>query len=153
MLTDAHRLLLLVRRMPVDEFATVFRQDLGAPELMQVITALPPGRLNTLMDHVRQSAAQALSQPTQPERQQHRPLATEIRQARKHAGMSQVELAAALGIRQSSVSQWERAATEPATQNLLDLMRLLPGLAEGLSATAAQRARADQPGPAADRHG
>jgi DNA-binding transcriptional regulator YiaG len=68
-------------------------------------------------------------------------LAAAIHQARKRAGMSQVELAELLGIRQSSVSQWERGATEPSTHNLLDLMRRLPGLAAALSATTADRQR------------
>ena len=60
--------------------------------------------------------------------------------------MSQVELAAALGIRQSSVSQWERGATEPATQTLLDLLRVLPGLAYAIHAVAAQGKAAGQTG-------
>jgi hypothetical protein len=49
-LSDADRLLLLVRRMHAIEFASVFRQELGASELMQVITAVPTGRLKGLLD-------------------------------------------------------------------------------------------------------
>jgi DNA-binding transcriptional regulator YiaG len=111
---------------------------------MQVITALPAGRLNGLMDQARRSLTREPSRPTQ----QDRPLAVEIREARTRARMSQVELAAALGIRQSSVSQWERAVTEPSTQNLLDLFGVLPGLAEALAAVTARRAPKDQPAPA-----
>ena len=62
--------------------------------------------------------------------------------------MSQVELAELLGIRQSSVSQWERGATEPSTQNLLDLMRRLPGLAEALSTAEPARMLKRPPGTA-----
>jgi DNA-binding transcriptional regulator YiaG len=81
----------------------------------------------------------ALADANHSPRREQGSLAAEIRQARKRAGMSQVELAELLGIRQSSVSQWERGATEPSTQNLLDLMRRLPGLAEALSASTADR--------------
>ncbi len=143
-LSDADRLLLLVRRMHAIEFASVFRQELGTSELMQVITALPTGGLNGLLDRARRSSALESSQPAR----QDRPLAVEIREARRRAHMSQVELAAALGIRQSSVSQWERAVTEPSSQNLLDLLRVLPGLAETLAAVAARRGRpAGEPAP------
>ena len=38
-------------------------------------------------------------------------LSEAIRAARRRAGLSQAELAAALGVRQSSVSQWERGST------------------------------------------
>ncbi len=51
----------------------------------------------------------------------HSPLAEAIRQARKRAGLSQAELADRLGLRQSSVSQWERASTKPSTAHLLAL--------------------------------
>ena len=40
-------------------------------------------------------------------------LAEGIRTARRHAGLSQADLAQELGIRQSSVGQWERGATTP----------------------------------------
>ncbi|HZD74286.1 MAG TPA: helix-turn-helix transcriptional regulator [Actinomycetota bacterium] len=140
MVTDAHRLLEVVGRLSTWEFARLFREGLSSAELMQAITALPTGRLNGLMEHVRRSGAHASSLSAQREFASRGWLATKIRQARKRAGMSQVELAAALGIRQSSVSQWERGVTEPSTQNLLDLMSVLPGLAEILTATTAQRA-------------
>jgi transcriptional regulator with XRE-family HTH domain len=40
-------------------------------------------------------------------------LAHQIRAARQQAGLSQTDLAHQLGIRQSSVGQWERGATTP----------------------------------------
>jgi transcriptional regulator with XRE-family HTH domain len=48
-------------------------------------------------------------------------LSKAIRSARKRAGLSQVELARLLGVRQSSVSQWERGSTKPSTMHLLAL--------------------------------
>jgi transcriptional regulator with XRE-family HTH domain len=51
-----------------------------------------------------------------------------IRAARKQAGMGQAELAGALGVRQSSVSQWEQGRTAPATGHLLGLLRVLGAL-------------------------
>jgi DNA-binding XRE family transcriptional regulator len=136
------------------EFARLFREGLSSAELMRVITALPTGRLNGLMDHARRSGAQGASPSPQLEPYPRGPLASEIRRARRRAGMSQAELASALGVRQSSVSQWERGATEPSTHNLLDLMRVLPGLAESLISTGAQRTNADAtPASGIGRHG
>lgn len=151
--TDAERLLLLVRRMNAAEFAGVFRHDLAASELMRVVTSLPTDRLNHLMDRARRPDPPAPPETPDHPRHTKQSLASAIRTARKQAGMLQVELAAALGVRQSSVSQWERGSTEPSTQKLLDLMRVLPGVAEALSAAAARRAGAGQPGPAAGMHG
>jgi len=48
-------------------------------------------------------------------------LSEAIRSARRRAGLSQVELAELLGVRQSSVSQWERGSTRPSTVHLLTL--------------------------------
>jgi transcriptional regulator with XRE-family HTH domain len=48
-------------------------------------------------------------------------LSRAIRSARRRAGLSQVELAELLGVRQSSVSQWERGSTKPSTVHLLAL--------------------------------
>ena len=59
-----------------------------------------------------------------------RPLAGAIRLARRRADLSQGELADRLGIRQSSVSQWERGTTEPAGRRLVALIGELPELAE-----------------------
>jgi transcriptional regulator with XRE-family HTH domain len=52
-------------------------------------------------------------------------LGAAIREARQAAGLSQEDLAGALGVRQSSVSQWERGTTAPATPHLLGLFRTL----------------------------
>lgn len=52
-------------------------------------------------------------------------LSEAIRAARRRAGLSQAELAAALGVRQSSVSQWERGSTRPSTDHLLALTSIL----------------------------
>lgn len=52
-------------------------------------------------------------------------LANAIRRARKQTGLSQGELAAQLGIRQSSISQWERGTTLPSTRHLLGLLAVL----------------------------
>jgi transcriptional regulator with XRE-family HTH domain len=52
-------------------------------------------------------------------------LSEAIRSARRRAGLSQVELAELLGVRQSSVSQWERGSTRPSTVHLLALTAAL----------------------------
>ncbi len=52
-------------------------------------------------------------------------LGAAVREARLAAGLSQQDLAAALGVRQSSVSQWERGSTAPTTLHLLRLFGLL----------------------------
>jgi DNA-binding transcriptional regulator YiaG len=52
-------------------------------------------------------------------------LSEAIREARHRAGLSQVELAELLGVRQSSVSQWERGSTKPSTIHLLALTAAL----------------------------
>jgi transcriptional regulator with XRE-family HTH domain len=52
-------------------------------------------------------------------------LSEAIRAARRRAGLSQAELAAALGVRQSSLSQWERGSTRPSTDHLLALTSIL----------------------------
>lgn len=58
-------------------------------------------------------------------------LSEAIRSARRRAGLSQVELAKLLGVRQSSISQWERGSTKPSTVHLLALAaRLGCSLAE-----------------------
>lgn len=142
MLTDADRLLELVRRMNADQFVRTFRKGLPAQALMRVITALPAERLNQLMDRARSAAWTDKARVRRSQRGSAgaRPWATVIRTARTQAGMSQVRLAAALGIQQSTVSQWERGVIEPSTERLLDLLTVLPGLAEALPAIATQRA-------------
>jgi transcriptional regulator with XRE-family HTH domain len=52
-------------------------------------------------------------------------LSEAIRAARRRAGLSQAELAELLGVRQSSVSQWERGSTKPSTVHLLALTATL----------------------------
>ncbi|HZD37535.1 MAG TPA: helix-turn-helix transcriptional regulator, partial [Actinomycetes bacterium] len=52
-------------------------------------------------------------------------LSEAIRAARRRAGLSQAELAELLGVRQSSVSQWERGSTKPSTVHLLALTTTL----------------------------
>jgi transcriptional regulator with XRE-family HTH domain len=52
-------------------------------------------------------------------------LSEAIRAARRRAGLSQAELAELLGVRQSSVSQWERGSTKPSTVHLLALASAL----------------------------
>jgi transcriptional regulator with XRE-family HTH domain len=52
-------------------------------------------------------------------------LSEAIRSARRRAGLSQVELADLLGVRQSSISQWERGSTRPSTMHLLALASAL----------------------------
>jgi DNA-binding transcriptional regulator YiaG len=142
MLTDAHRLLELVRRMNANEFAGTFRKGLPPQALMSVITALPTQRLNDLMDRARSATWMGKARLRRPQRASAgtTPWARVIRAARTQAGMSQVELAAALGVKQSTVSQWERGIIEPSTERLLDLLAVLPGLAEALPAMAAKRA-------------
>jgi transcriptional regulator with XRE-family HTH domain len=52
-------------------------------------------------------------------------LGTAIKAARKAAQLSQQDVAAALGVRQSTVCHWERGSTAPKTRHLLGLLRLL----------------------------
>ncbi len=52
-------------------------------------------------------------------------LSEALRAARRRAGLSQAELADLLGVRQSSVSQWERGSTRPSTVHLLALAAAL----------------------------
>jgi HTH-type transcriptional regulator / antitoxin HipB len=66
-------------------------------------------------------------------------LSEAIRAARRRAGLSQAELAAALGVRQSSVSQWERGSTRPSTGHLLALTSILRTTLLDFSAVAAGR--------------
>lgn len=73
-------------------------------------------------------------------------LSEAIRSARRRAGLSQVELAKLLGVRQSSISQWERGSTKPSTVHLLALAaRLGCSLAELAGAPEATAAAAGAP--------
>jgi DNA-binding XRE family transcriptional regulator len=71
-------------------------------------------------------------------------LSEAIRAARRRAGLSQAELAAALGVRQSSVSQWERGSTRPSTDHLLALTSILRTTL--LDFSAAAKGQGDQDG-------
>jgi transcriptional regulator with XRE-family HTH domain len=74
-------------------------------------------------------------------------LSEAIRAARRRAGLSQAELAAALGVRQSSVSQWERGSTRPSTDHLLALTSILrTTLLDFSAATADGEGGGDGPG-------
>lgn len=50
---------------------------------------------------------------------------TAIRQQRIYKGMTQVKLAAALGVDQTAVSAWERGAKAPTVDNQLAIARAL----------------------------
>jgi transcriptional regulator with XRE-family HTH domain len=52
-------------------------------------------------------------------------LGTKIRAVRRTAGLSQEALAEQLGVRQSSISQWERGHTRPALEHLVPLATAL----------------------------
>lgn len=51
-----------------------------------------------------------------------------ISRARELAGLTQVELAKKMGVRQQSVGEWERGKTAPRAARLAQLSRLLPEL-------------------------
>ncbi len=136
MIADADRLIWLVRGMAASEFTRRFRDGLPAAELMGVITALPSDRLNELTDRARQAGADSHDVSHTRKQDHDLALAGAIREARKRAGMSQGQLAEALGIRQSSVSQWERGSTAPTGRRLRVLVREFPELAEALKAGA-----------------
>ena len=60
-------------------------------------------------------------------------LGAAIQAARQQAELTQAEVAARLGVRQSSVSQWERGTTAPTTRHLLVLQQFLgPALIQQL---------------------
>ena len=57
-------------------------------------------------------------------------MGAKIRECRERKGLSQKELADALGIDQSAVSNWERGLSEPTAFNirrLADLLGVKPG--------------------------
>jgi hypothetical protein len=71
MITDADRLLAVVGQLTTWDFARAFREGLSPAELMQVIAALPTGRLNGLMDQARHAG----TEPPQQGHHQRKPLA------------------------------------------------------------------------------
>lgn len=48
-------------------------------------------------------------------------LGSRIRQARRHAGLSQSELAAKIGAHPTSVSDWERGVNEPSVRHMTSI--------------------------------
>lgn len=50
-------------------------------------------------------------------------LGSRIRQARRHAGLSQSELAAKIGAHPTSVSDWERGVNEPSVRHMTSIAR------------------------------
>jgi hypothetical protein len=126
--------------MAPGEFTRRFRDGLPAAALVRVVAALPTERFDELVKRADQSGSAVRSRrPRSAEGGADRPLATAIRVARQQAGLSQGELAEGLGVRQSSISQWERGATDPTGRRLVELMGRLPGLAEALKGTTGLR--------------
>lgn len=50
---------------------------------------------------------------------------TKLKQLRKQSGLSQTELAAAIGVTQGAVSQWEMGASKPSLDNLVSIAKAL----------------------------
>jgi len=141
-IAEDDRLLWIVRGMAPGEFTRRFRDGLPAAALLQVVAALPSERLDELAKRAHRSGSAVPSRrPRSREGGADRALATAIRVARQQADLSQGELAERLGIRQSSVSQWERGTTEPTGRRLIGLMGELPGLAEALKNMSARHMR------------
>jgi transcriptional regulator with XRE-family HTH domain len=65
-------------------------------------------------------------------------LSEAIRSARRRADLSQLQLAELLGVRQSSVSQWERGSTRPSSVHLLALAAVLKASLLDFAAPAAE---------------
>jgi Helix-turn-helix len=127
------RLVWVIRGMAPGEFTRRFRDGLPAVALVRVVAALPAERFDELVKRAdRSGSAVPARRPRSREGGPDRPFAAAIRVARQKASLSQGELADRLGIRQSSISQWERGATEPTGRRLVELMGQLPGLAEAL---------------------
>jgi DNA-binding XRE family transcriptional regulator len=145
LLTDAERLLLYVRRLEAPDFVRVFRSQLPGPDLMKIINALPKERLHRLMTNAR--GRRLTPRPRLQEDFPDQPMARAIRLARKRAGLAQYELAKALGVCQSSVSQWERGAARPAGRHVVKLMGVLPELIDILKVQVARTATGEQAGP------
>jgi hypothetical protein len=95
-LSDAERLLWLVRRMQPTEFARTFRRGLADAELMQVISALPAERWRPDSAHPPSSGPNP-QVPALPDRRADQSLATAIYTARQQTQMSQLQLARLAG--------------------------------------------------------
>jgi transcriptional regulator with XRE-family HTH domain len=59
-------------------------------------------------------------------------LGAKIRAARRKAGLTQASLAELMGVRQSSISQWERGHTRPSLEHLVPLAAALGVSLDGL---------------------
>ncbi len=136
-----------LRDLPAAGLARWLRTGLTGDELGHLVAALPHDRRAALA-----AAATAPARRARPAPQQVRdalsPTAAALRQARQRVGLSQAELAEALGIRQSSVSQWERGQTVPSGPHLVRLLGELPTLAALLAwGTAGAVSGPDRPQP------
>lgn len=60
------------------------------------------------------------------------PLACVIRTARQNQGMTQGELAARIGVNQSTISFWEHGTEIPTVEHLIQLALTLPQILESL---------------------
>ncbi len=140
-LGDTERLLWLVRHLQPAEFARTFRRGLADTELMRVISALPAKRQRALTERVRPSSGPDREVRAVPDHRADRPLATAIRIARQQAQMSQLQVARLVGVRQSTVSQWERGVTEPSGLHMAALLGVLPGLTDLLDSRTTPTAR------------
>jgi transcriptional regulator with XRE-family HTH domain len=68
-----------------------------------------------------------------------RTLGAKIRAARRMAGLSQASLAELMGVRQSSISQWERGHTRPSLEHLVPLASALNASLDELLETTSER--------------
>jgi transcriptional regulator with XRE-family HTH domain len=67
-----------------------------------------------------------------------------IRDARESAGLTQFELGAAIGVRESQVSCWERGVNEPRGSTIVDIAKVLKVRAGWLLDNEGER-QADEP--------
>jgi len=108
-------------REPTDGGVSPDRSPLGpslAPEPPATVPASTDGQLS---GPARNGGRPVAPPHTMPPRRRVRAL---IRVLRENAGLSQADLAGLLGVRQSSVSQWERGSTRPALEHYRDMMHL-----------------------------
>jgi len=143
-LGEAERLLRLVRRMRPGEFVRLFRRGLTDAELLRVIGALPAEQRGILAARARRLTLPHAGGTGPAGRRGERPVATAIRSARQQAKLSQRRLGLLVGVRQSSVSQWEWGVNQPSGVHMAALLRVLPSLAD-LLAPHAPTARGQPP--------
>jgi len=115
---DQDAVVRLLRGMHPYQFARWLRTGLDNATLAGLVAVLPAARQAALAEHTRAAAASTAG-----------PLAIAIRTARERAGLTQRQLGDRLGIRQSSVGQWERGFTRPAAWRMASLHDALPDLA------------------------